>query len=133
MSKHSELIGSFIRTGNYPLEADYIFNSEQELIDFYNIPENKAILHKGLFKIVSSKEGQFLYWVVEESGELVFQKVSFKNGDTDDDELLRLINKEIEDRKQADINIYGTDDITKIPEDLNTILELSETFSWYEE
>lgn len=132
MSKHSELIGSFIRTGNYPLEADYIFNSEQELIDFYNIPENKALLHKGLFKIVSSKEGQFLYWVVEESGELVFQKVSFKNEDIDD-ELLRLINKETEDRKQADINIYGTDDITIIPEDLNTILKLSETFSWYEE
>lgn len=132
MSQYSEIIGSFIRTGNYPLEADYIFNSEQELFDYYNIPENRAILHKGLFKIVSSKEEQFLYWVVEESGELVFQKVSFKNEDIDD-ELLRLINKEIEDRKQADINIYGTDDITIIPEDSNTILKLSETFSWYEE
>ena len=126
MSQYSEIIGSFIRTGNYPLEADYIFNSEQELFDYYNIPENRAILHKGLFKIVSSKEGQFLYWVVEESGELVFQKIPFAD-------LLKLIEKEAEDRKQADINIYGTDDITIIPEDSNTILKLSETFSWYEE
>ena len=31
MGQYSELIGSFKRMGNFPLEADYIFNSEEEL------------------------------------------------------------------------------------------------------
>ena len=31
MEQYSETIGSFIRRGNYPLEANYIFNSKEEL------------------------------------------------------------------------------------------------------
>ena len=34
MSKYSEMAGSFIRTGGYPLEADYIFESEEKLKEF---------------------------------------------------------------------------------------------------
>ena len=51
MSQYSVLIGSFIRTGNYPLEANYIFDSEQSLRDFYTDELKKTTLHKGLFKI----------------------------------------------------------------------------------
>jgi hypothetical protein len=52
MSKYSETIGSFSRTGNYPLEADYIFSTEKALREFYSDEINATTLHKGLFKIV---------------------------------------------------------------------------------
>ncbi len=70
MSQYSELIGSFIRTGNYPLEANYIFDSEQSLRDFYTDELNNTTLHKGLFKIVSTEDKQTLYWVIDVDGEL---------------------------------------------------------------
>ncbi len=83
MSQYSETIGSFVRTGDYPLEANYIFNSKQELIDFYNDELNKTTLHKGLFKIVQEGDKQVLYWVVaDENGELVFEPfISSSSGD----------------------------------------------------
>jgi hypothetical protein len=52
MSKYSEVIGSFIRRGDYPLEADYIFANETALKEFYANPINSAVLHKGLIKVV---------------------------------------------------------------------------------
>ena len=61
MSKFSELIGSFERTGNFPLEANYIFKNEQELKDFYADPINKAKLHEGLLKVVSNTDNQGKY------------------------------------------------------------------------
>lgn len=60
----SEVLGSFIRTGNFPLEANYIFNSLQELNEFYNDPINKTTLHEGLLKIVLENGKQSLYWAV---------------------------------------------------------------------
>lgn len=71
MGQFSETMGSFIRTGNYPLEANYVFNSEQELKDFYADELNNTLLHKGLFKVVSTEEKQTLYWVVNVNDELV--------------------------------------------------------------
>ena len=75
MSKYSEIMGSFLRTGNYPIEADYIFSSEEELVQFYSIPQNKAILHRGLLKVVANEESQSLYWVVKQEEELKFVKL----------------------------------------------------------
>jgi hypothetical protein len=46
------MIGSFIRTGNYPMEANYIFETYEDLVDFYSDEVQKATLHKGLLKIV---------------------------------------------------------------------------------
>ena len=76
MSEYSELMGSFTRTGNFPLEANYIFNSLEELEEFYSDPIQKATLHKGLFKIVDDGTEQSLYWVVESGDDLVFEKFS---------------------------------------------------------
>ena len=45
MSQYSEMMGSFIRTGNYPLEANYIFPTEAALKEFYNDPLNKSTIH----------------------------------------------------------------------------------------
>lgn len=65
MSQFSETIGSFTRTGNYPLEANYIFPDEASLKEFYS--EDNTTLHKGLLKIVEKDETgkQALYWVDE--------------------------------------------------------------------
>ena len=52
MSQFSEMMGSFIRTGNYPMEANYIFPTEAALKEVYNDPINATTLHKGLLKIV---------------------------------------------------------------------------------
>ena len=52
MSQYSQTYGSFTRTGNYPLEADYIFSTEQELIDFYTDSNETTHHHQGLLKVV---------------------------------------------------------------------------------
>ena len=79
MGQYSELIGSFRRTGNFPIESNYIFESETALKEFYNLPENKATLHKGLLKIVadSTTNNQSLWWAIkkETNDELEFKQL----------------------------------------------------------
>lgn len=133
MNKYSELIGSFIRTGNFPLEAHYIFPTEQELIKFYKDPINKITLHRGLFKIVldDGNGKQALYWVVkkETNDDLKFVKlISFSDVPELNSSINDLYNKleqEITERKEEDTVIYGTDNRLQIPDDLNSILDLS--------
>lgn len=72
MSQYSETIGSFIRTSNYPLEANYYFESESDLLTFYREPINRATLHRGLLKVVGDQD---LYWVAELDGQLYFKKL----------------------------------------------------------
>lgn len=129
MSQYSELMGSFLRTGNYPLEANYIFETEQNLKDFYSDPINASTLHRGLLKIVGSGDNQALYWVVQNGEELSFakliNKIDIDSIDAQLQELLDKINKEIEDR-QNDINdIWGTDNPSTINEQYNSILNLA--------
>lgn len=64
MSQYSELMGSFIRTGDYPIEANYIFRSEDELKEFYSDPINATIMHEGWFKVVATDDEQSLWWVI---------------------------------------------------------------------
>lgn len=132
MSQYSEVIGSFLRRGSFPLEADYVFKTEEALRNYYNQPENKAILHKGLLKIVEDDGSgvQSLYWVVGEAdGTLTFSKLITSKGIGDLEsqlkELSEKLEKEIQDRKDADEAIWGTNDPTNIPNDLNSILDLS--------
>lgn len=72
MEQYSEIIGSFIRRGNYPLEANYIFNSKEELKEFYKDSINNTQLHEGLFKIVKESDNQTLYWVISINDKLEF-------------------------------------------------------------
>ena len=37
MSRFSEMAGRFIRMGSFSMEANYVFPTEDALIDFYNI------------------------------------------------------------------------------------------------
>ena len=129
MSQYSEIIGSFIRNGNFPLEADYVFETEQELLDFYELPENKALLHPGLLKIVKSDENkkQALYWVVlDEDLEPTLTKLISVDNIQDIIDLEDKINKEIEDRKKAITALWGTTDPSTIDSNLDSIKDLSE-------
>lgn len=58
--KYSPTFGSFVRGGEYPLEADYIFSSVEELQHWAAL--NQGILHDGLLKIVKEENNQTLYW-----------------------------------------------------------------------
>ncbi len=55
-----QTFGSFVRNGKYPLEANYIFDSEESLKQWES--DNKKYLHEGLFKVVISEDKQILYW-----------------------------------------------------------------------
>lgn len=133
MSQYSEMMGSFIRTGNYPIEANYIFPTEAALKEFYADPINATTLHKGLLKIVENGgDGkQALYWVVKKqtNDELEFVKL-IENIDIDTiteqlESLSEKLAEEIKNRKESETAIWGTNDPTNIPEDLNSILDLS--------
>lgn len=133
MSQYSEMMGSFIRTGNYPIEANYIFPTEAALKEFYADPINATTLHKGLLKIVENGgDGkQALYWVVKKqtNDELEFVKL-IENIDIDTiteqlESLSEKLAEEIRNRKESETAIWGTNDPTNVPEDLNSILDLS--------
>lgn len=133
MSKYSELIGSFVRMGNFSMEADYIFANEAELMAFAE--ENKAILHLGLLKTVQDDGTgkQALYWVIDNNGSLEFSKLV--DGDVVEtikpqlQEILDKLNEEIQDRKNTDEALWGTANPTIIPENLNSIFNLSEAIN----
>lgn len=131
MSEYSEMMGSFVRTGNYPLEANYIFDSEAALKEFFDDPIRKTTLHKGLLKIVANGDDQTLYWVTKkkDSEDLEFtillQANSIEDLNTQIADLLTKLNKEIEDRTNADKEIWGTEDKTELAENLGNLKEIS--------
>lgn len=102
MSQYSETIGSFIRRGNYPLEADLIFESLSQLQLWAE--ENKTILHKGLFKIVDSSENQDLYWVIEQKGNLIFKKLLSGGNIEEIYQQLELLQNAIDNLEDIDID-----------------------------
>lgn len=129
MSQYSEMMGSFIRTGDYPMEANYIFSSEEELRAFYADELNNTTLHKGLLKIVSSEDSQTLYWVVEVEGELQFKPL-IQEGSIDKlfDRLAQIrndLNQEISDRENSILEIVGTDNMSEFHNQLNNLLAIS--------
>lgn len=137
MSQYSEMMGSFIRTGNYPLEAHYIFPTEEALKEFYSDEMNATTIHKGLLRIVENdgtgKQG--LYWVTKKqtNDDLEFTKlISGTNIDSIFEQLDSLetrLAQEIKNRKDSETAIWGTNDPTNVPEELNSILDLATVIS----
>lgn len=90
-SAFAQLLGSFERADNFPLEANYIFPTLEDLKQFYSDEISKATLHKGLLKVVEKDDTgkQALYWVTAKVNEatpeaepkLVFEKL-VGEGDT---------------------------------------------------
>lgn len=137
MSQYSETMGSFIRTGNYPLEANYIFSTEAELKEFYEDPINATTLHKGLLKVVENDDtdNQALYWVTkkETTDELEFTKL-ISGSDTSDlleklQELSDKLDKTIENQDNINTSIWGADNPLTIDTDLNSIKDLSDAIT----
>ena len=134
MSQYSEMMGSFIRTGNYPMEANYIFPTEAALKEFYSDPINATTIHKGLFRIVENGgDGkQALYWVVQKqtNDELEFVKlienIDINNINEQLEDLQTRLEEEINDRKESETAIWGTDSPTQVPDDLNSLLDIAE-------
>ena len=134
MSQYSEMMGSFIRTGNYPMEANYIFDTEESLKAFFEEPLNKTLLHKGLLKVVENAGAnkQALYWVTkkETNDELEFTKLieasSIPELTDQLESLQQKLDKEIQDRKDGDKSLWGTEDPTTIPGELNSIKDLAD-------
>lgn len=106
MSQYSEMMGSFIRTGNYPMEANYVFATEAALKEFYNNPINATTLHKGLLKIVEDDGdgNQALYWVVPNNTSLEFIKlideIDIDNIEEQLKELNSKLDEEIKNREE---------------------------------
>lgn len=133
MSQYSEMMGSFIRTGNYPMEANYIFPTEAALKEFYSDPINATTIHKGLFRIVENGgDGkQALYWVVQKqtNDELEFVKlienIDINNINEQLKDLQTRLEEEINNRKESETAIWGTNDPTNVPEEFNSILDLA--------
>lgn len=69
MSEYSETIGSFVRTGSYPLEANYIFRTLDELKEFYDKPENSKTEYIGMVRMVQQQStlrtGDIDFYVLE--------------------------------------------------------------------
>lgn len=132
MSKYSEIIGSFNRMGNFPIEADYIFATEQELRNFYSDPINYATIHLGLLKVVQNDDtgNQALYWVTRDNNDLQFVKLI--SGDVVNnlypkvETLINKLEEEIKERQYGDQAIWGTNNPTTISENLNSIYDISE-------
>lgn len=133
MSQYSEMMGSFIRTGNYPMEANYVFPTEAALKEFYSDPINATTIHKGLFRIVENGgDGkQALYWVVQKqtNDELEFVKlienIDINNINQQLEDLQTRLEEEINNRKESETAIWGTNDPTNVPEEFNSILDLA--------
>lgn len=133
MSKYSEVIGSFIRRGDYSLEADYIFASETALKEFYSDPVQNAILHKGLLKVVEDDGtgNQALYWVTKKQTNDSLEFTKLINGSfiqslvPQIEKIIKDLEIEIKERQNGDSAIWGTVNPTIIPEDLNSVLDLS--------
>ena len=130
MRAYSEIIASFRRGGPFPIEADYIFETEAKLKEFYSSPEENAILHKGLLKVVENDGdgNQALYWVTrkETNDELEFTKLITSKSDETIADLITRLEQEIKDRKTADDAIWGSVDHTSVPEDLNSLKDIAE-------
>lgn len=133
MSKYSEVIGSFIRRGDYPLEADYIFASETALKEFYSDPVQYATLHKGLLKVVEDDGtgNQALYWVTKKQTNDNLEFTKLINGDfikslaPQIEQIIGNLETEVKERQNGDSALWGTINPTTIPENLNSILDLS--------
>lgn len=132
MSQYSQLLTSFERTGDYPLEANYIFSTEETLKEFYSDPVNQATLYKGLLKVVENdSEGeQSLWWVVpvaDSEEELEFKKlISFKSIEDLQqklEELEDVIKKEIAERKHSDLILH--EKIKELQRHLHDLFERS--------
>lgn len=131
MSQYSQLMGSYIRTGNFPLEADYVFKTEEALKEYYSDDLSQTLLHEGWLKVVlDDGDGkQALYWVTNEDGTYQFTKLISNNNMADAlqqlSDISDALEAEIQARKDNDASIIGTDDMSSFPEGLGNLYQIA--------
>ena len=126
MGKFAEVITSFERNGNFPLEANYIFPTVEALKQFYTDPIQAATLHKGLFKVVEKGPGnkQTLYWVTKKADSEDLKFTPLQTGETSADELGELhalIIAETQNRGDEDQRIWGDTVANPLPDEYKDI------------
>ena len=72
-----QTFGSFIRNGKYPLEADYIFSSIQDLKDWEE--QNRKYLHEGLLRLVVLEDKQILFWYYNDTFQPLVESDTLEN------------------------------------------------------
>lgn len=133
MSNFAQIITSFERAGNFPLEANYIFPTVEDLKQFYSDEIQAATLHKGLFRIVENNgnDKQALYWVTKKQTNDELEFTEFIAGQditeikTQLDELLAKLTAEETARKNADTALWGVTDPSDVEEGYNSINDLA--------
>lgn len=154
MSQYSELIGSFKRTGDFPLEANYIFADEAELLEFYEDELNATTQHNGLLKVVldDGNGEQSLYWCyTDDDGNYAWEKIldstvfsliSDVEGTIADEisdiestisDLTDALNEEITNRQEADDAIWGVSNPLSLDESLNSISKIIDAITELQE
>ncbi len=133
MSNFSQIITSFERTGNFPIEANYIFSTVEDLKEFYSDELQAATLHKGLLKIVENNgnDQQALYWVTKKATNDELEFTELITGDNIDeiysqlDSLQSQLSTEITERKSAVTALWGVNDPSSVTEGYNSINDLA--------
>lgn len=136
MSQYSQMIGSFQRTGDYPMESDYIFETVEDLEEYYSDEINKATLHPGLLRVVLNDHNkQALYWTCLQDGELNFIKLM----DADDiDSLQRrmqVLSEEVANLMLSDYNSFqemNRDISQRLQTTQTNLSNLSNTFNTFQ-
>lgn len=138
---YSEVIASFLRTTNEPLEKDYIFSSVDEIRSWAN--ENANILHSGLLKVMVGSDNVITFYTFvpgSEFGECALSRLlstsdidnlkkDIESSGTINDEFKNDVLSKIDELNKRIQAIWGVADEATLPESMNSIKKIIDTIT----
>ena len=138
---YSEVIASFLRTTNEPLEKDYIFSSVDEIRSWAK--ENTNILHSGLLKVMVGSDNVITFYTFvpgSEFGECALSRLlstsdidnlkkDIESSGTINDEFKNDVLSKIEELNKRIQAIWGVADEAALPESMNSIKKIIDTIT----
>lgn len=138
---YSEVIASFLRTTNEPLEKDYIFSSVDEIRSWAK--ENANILHSGLLKVMVGSDNVITFYTFvpgSEFGECALSRLlstsdidnlkkDIESSGTINDEFKNDVLSKIEELNKRIQAIWGVADEATLPESMNSIKKIIDTIT----
>lgn len=138
---YSEVIASFLRTTNEPLEKDYIFSSVDEIRSWAK--ENVNILHSGLLKVMVGSDNVITFYTFvpgSEFGECALSRLlstsdidnlkkDIESSGTITDEFKDDVLSKIEELNKRIQAIWGVADEATLPESMNSIKKIIDTIT----
>lgn len=138
---YSEVIASFLRTTNEPLEKDYIFSSVDEIRSWAK--ENTNILHSGLLKVMVGSDNVITFYTFvpgSEFGECALSRLlstsdidnlkkDIESSGTINDEFKNDVLSKIEELNKRIQAIWGVADEATLPESMNSIKKIIDTIT----